>query len=69
MKHLFFLSQKTGECRVNAVNWILNFNHGWPVVQGNFFFSVQTGRQLSRQAVNNKLEMIGISVFKGIKGL
>ena len=54
---------------VNAVNWILNFNHGWPVVQGNFFFSVQTGRQLSRQAVNNKLEMIGISVFKGIKGL
>lgn len=51
------------------MNCILKFNRCWSVVQRNFSFGAQTERQLCRQAVNSKLEMIGVSVFKGIKDL
>jgi len=47
----------------------MKFNRCWSLVQRNFSLSAQTERQQCRQAVNNKLEMIGISVFKGIRDL
>lgn len=54
---------------VKVMNLILKFNRCWSAVQRNFFLSAQTERQLCRQAANNKLEMIGVGVFKGIKDL
>lgn len=69
MEYPFVSLQNRGDIGVKDMNWILKFDCCWSAVQRNFSSSAQTERQPSKQAVNNKVEMIGVTVLKGIEDL